>query len=290
MNTPAILYKYLPPARQSFFVHPQVRFTPLNELNDPFEGRVSFLGMTSEEYFSEYFEANGINQIKKGLSEHGLTGLLSEGLIKSLHNQLRPMFQQIAQQFNQRGQQELPSVLLKSLEKSGAGVLSLSTTQSSLLMWSHYAGNHAGFVIGLDTAHPFFNQKKHDDDLLRHLHPVSYSQVRKKTFVWTPDMSQEEFPQAMLYTKSIDWEYEQEWRMIIAGANQKTDSDVCGVVNLPREVIREIYLGMNASEESMEKAMSLVKNCDWIELFQCELHDERYDLIFKRIEVGPQAD
>ena len=37
------------------------------------------------------------------------------------------------------------------------GVLSLSRTNDSLLMWAHYADSHRGFVLGLDETHPFFN-------------------------------------------------------------------------------------------------------------------------------------
>ena len=39
---PPILYKYLGTSRISFFDQPQIRFTPLNEHDDIFEGMISF--------------------------------------------------------------------------------------------------------------------------------------------------------------------------------------------------------------------------------------------------------
>ncbi|MDL2267310.1 hypothetical protein LJC46_04900 [Desulfovibrio sp. OttesenSCG-928-G15] len=96
-------------------------------------------------------------------------------------------------------------------------------------------------------------------------------------------MPQDELSNAMLYSKSADWGYEQEWRMVIAGANQNFDSDVCGVVNMPDEVIREIYLGLNVSEEIRASAVAMARKNKWIQLFQCELHSETYSLLLRTI-------
>jgi Protein of unknown function (DUF2971) len=40
-------------------------------------------------------------------------------------------------------------------------------------MWSHYARDHTGFVIGFDTSHQYFQKKEH-----RGLWKVQYQDVR----------------------------------------------------------------------------------------------------------------
>ena len=44
-------------------------------------------------------------------------------------------------------------ILMDSLTQ---GYLSMSSTNSSILMWSHYANNHEGYIIGFDPKHSFF--------------------------------------------------------------------------------------------------------------------------------------
>lgn len=43
------------------------------------------------------------------------------------------------------------------------GILSLSRTFTNLLMWSHYANNHTGFVIGLMIPMSFSTKKPTKD-------------------------------------------------------------------------------------------------------------------------------
>ena len=58
------------------------------------------------------------------------------------------------------------------------GVLCLSERWDSILMWGHYAYSHEGFVIGLDTKHPFFNQRRSPTDEFGFLRRVRYQTSR----------------------------------------------------------------------------------------------------------------
>ncbi|EPJ44297.1 MAG: hypothetical protein OFPII_35920 [Osedax symbiont Rs1] len=40
------------------------------------------------------------------------------------------------------------------------GILSMTERIDNLLMWSHYADSHTGFVIGFDPSHDFFDGTK----------------------------------------------------------------------------------------------------------------------------------
>lgn len=92
------------------------------------------------------------------------------------------------------------------------GILSLSEVNDNVLMWSHYADQHRGFCIELE--------RNKDSDLAdnKKTLPVRYS-IKK------PDISIEEHERAnkeeekeirrsLIYTKSVDWNYEREWCVI----------------------------------------------------------------------------
>lgn len=102
--------------------------------------------------------------------------------------------------------------------------LSLTTKNDNLLMWSHYASNHTGFVIELETDHLFFN------DPHRHLYQVPYEQIRPgitlkeceelvaevssylKGRKHVDEVKIENLIQ--LFSKSPHWAYEDEWRLL----------------------------------------------------------------------------
>jgi hypothetical protein len=65
-------------------------------------------------------------------------------------------------------------------------------------MWSHYAQNHEGYVIGFDADHEYFGKG---------VSPVIYSSIRP-----THNPFEHRHSGAIFYTKSSDWSYEQEYR------------------------------------------------------------------------------
>lgn len=93
----------------------------------------------------------------------------------------------------------------------------------SILMWSHYSCNHTGFALGYDLI-PFLNP----NELNLGLFPIVYGDVKynaeryllymlghlNKLPVKNPDVMS---PIKLLLYKSLDWEYEQEWRLIRRG-------------------------------------------------------------------------
>lgn len=95
---------------------------------------------------------------------------------------------------------ELNNTLLKSI-----GVLSLSRTPSDILMWSHYAEFHQGFVVGFKYDMATMPYNGTFQDLIPHA--VEYSDERfvryaSKGFSWE-----------CLLRKSTAWKYEQEERV-----------------------------------------------------------------------------
>jgi hypothetical protein len=85
-------------------------------------------------------------------------------------------------------------------------VLSLAENCKSLLMWAHYAEHHRGFLIGFNGGGRIL-----DDGLVARLplDAMSYCHHRPSA-----DRVKHLSDQKLYFTKSSEWAYEQEWRLV----------------------------------------------------------------------------
>jgi hypothetical protein len=160
------------------------------------------------------------------------------------------------------------------------GVFSLSRTFSNLLMWSHYADSHKGFVIGLDESHEFFHQRTYQG-LKSAPNKISYTTQRSITHV-----SDSDFYAKLLCEKPIDWAYEEEVRIFrhITEEHAKncvTDSagyPVC-LFKLPKECIKSIYIGAHAQSVLKESILGFKKFHDLCaDVYETKISKNRYEL------------
>lgn len=141
--------------------------------------------------------------------------------------------------------------------RARTAVLSLTEAPDHLLMWSHYADQHRGFVLEFDARHGFFDQRQADDDEFHHVRKVQYSEYRPSTTI--------EFflsPRTLL-TKSVEWKYEQEWRMLVdlarfAHRPVSSGGQEIHLVSLPPECITGVILGSRMPEETRARIDDLV--------------------------------
>lgn len=104
-------------------------------------------------------------------------------------------------------------------QKSSMGITCLSEVPDSLLMWSHYANNHRGFCVSYNLL--ALNQKLQFSAV-----PVLYTQDRVCLHSISLDQDKLSKETMSLFIKSItskstDWSYEKEWRII-------QDETACG--------------------------------------------------------------
>jgi hypothetical protein len=90
------------------------------------------------------------------------------------------------------------------------GVLCLSAKFDSLLMWSHYADQHRGVCVEYDVS-----------GVAKALRKVSYGESRRVSakdirdwLVGDDKLARSSIDRACLLTKSKEWAYEQEWRLL----------------------------------------------------------------------------
>ena len=119
----------------------------------------------------------------------------------------------------------------------------MSETGASHLAWSVYADGGRGCLIEFDSRHPWFDARKSNDDSFRHLRPVKYVAARKPNSIL--GITDDE----VLYTKTNEWSFEKEWRIIrnFNDAQEIVGKDVYGadvlLFDIPPSAIRSVILG-----------------------------------------------
>lgn len=97
-----------------------------------------------------------------------------------------------------------------SQKNNELGVFSLTRSWDNTLMWSHYTNSHKGFCIGFNRNSPLFKKEIKVNGSQFSLKPVEYSENRIKI----PIERGMKIDPNFLLTKSIDWKYEKEERLI----------------------------------------------------------------------------
>ena len=155
-------------------------------------------------------------------------------------------------QIRQTIQQEIKS-FCSTFEamRSGMGVVCLSESDESLLMWAHYANNHRGICVEYELME--INKQLNFTPV-----PVIYSNERVCFNVLNPDTAGNDSVALFLRSitsKSEEWSYEHEWRIIRdeAACGDRWDAEKKGAL---LDMIRpsSITLGC-AVEEKFEKSV-----------------------------------
>lgn len=178
-----LVYKYLHPDRVDVLENGLIRFTQSSALNDPFESTPC------------------LAQVKKYLRDLALVTV---------------------NKFRDRGMEAVEAALLAELSindrlkqfkkdnTNNYAILSVSGVWNNLLMWSHYGNSHRGFVIGFHSQHPFFQTRQFKRFSV--LSKGKYSAERP--IMPGLDQAWMDLAEIIFFTKSDDWSYEQELRMI----------------------------------------------------------------------------
>lgn len=128
-------------------------------------------------------------------------------------------------------------------------ILCLSSTRKSTRMWAHYSNSHTGVALG-------FRSIPELDSPYTTARPIRYSMnvpdiLSNQELADILSGQQSLNPEAILnryiYTKSSDWEYENEWR-ICSGVGRNPERSFEDIPFHQRE-LAEIILGLNMSAD-----------------------------------------
>lgn len=133
-------------------------------------------------------------------------------------------------------------------------ILSLSKTNSDILLWSHYANEHKGVCIGIDI-----NGKRADSTFVKNLngsilHKVKYSDDP----IIIGDYSTNSMA-SVLTQKSRQWKYEKEYRLI----TEDSSLGGCGIpIDFDPKVIREVTFGALVPDSAIDDCIKEIGRDD----------------------------
>lgn len=279
------MYKYLPPERIDVLETNLICFNnPLN-FNDPFEFNASFIMGSFE------------NALRKDLADIKLIEHLPEEVLELMKSipplerdiLLKEAYKKIISTFENSKKiiSNTANEIFKNLNTElikNTRVLSLTKRASNLLMWGHYAQSHSGFVIEFNTADPFFNQQRGEKDEFGYLREIIYqSQLPSIDPLLSPYVNH-------FLVKSLDWAYEEEWRMLFPVAKSVSkkihDGKTYDLFPIPSSTIKSVILGCNCSTKLRESIHNLITSREdykHINFFQAVRSATKYEIEIKVI-------
>ncbi|WP_345947722.1 DUF2971 domain-containing protein [Mucilaginibacter sp. PAMB04274] len=228
-----------------------IRVTPPNQFNDPFE-----------------FASYGTGIIDRG---HIISLIEDEQLLLERYKLIAKDSGMSLEQYredqatllsdNGRLQQEIATATQLYMEwaahfvdqvSHNAGVVCLTEDDTSILMWSHYASNHEGLMIGLDVDRLPYLKLFNVEYTTEHQLPIDLSRVHLMEYL------QEQYV-AIMRRKFSVWGYEKEYRM-------QFHFSVCEQIpaigmwfyRFDPEVVRSVTIGMKCKIEDREHVLSLL--------------------------------
>ena len=302
------LYKYVLPDRIDILEHSLIRLTQPFVFNDPFECLPYIKEVAHDPRVREYLDKHQCSEDetekmileswKEERGKHPDLNVTYEQFRKYMTfkmEQLRPIAANLAKGLASMDDPSFRDWAVHALTEAlnrEVGILSLTEKRDNLLMWAHYASNHAGFVIEFDEKHPFFDQGRE----IGHLQKVRYSITRPEVILLDPALSDVEhihqWINEIFCVKSKHWEYEQEWRMIVTLRKCQhviafQQNDVF-LFNLPKDCITGVILGCKMSAENKERIVQVLRNDDEyrrVQLTQAEMDEREFKLQFRELQL-----
>lgn len=271
------LYKYVTSERMDILKNCKVRFTQPAFLNDPFElsptlqefldsetfdqivEKVRKLASTDEEESMEIYQELSVYQpiffhfginIKQSFPFQKVRELnYSKEVVRDF---LTRAMEYVRHNYNQ----------LRDQIQTGFGMLSLSEKNDSLLMWAHYACSHSGFVLEIKSDHRALDQSQAYSGFIGSPQKVVYTNERPVIQVYKPKVNSKlallQMVRNFFLTKSEEWSYEKEWRIILP-VNQQIH-----LISFPPDCITSIILGSRISAAHRQQIKDLLNSSSYL--------------------------
>jgi len=273
---PEFLYKYCPPERVDILENLKVRFSQPAVFNDIFE----CLPGTE-------------NQTDFNRARRHLISTMVATLIENPHwdrkarraferDELKK-FEKWEKKESEKGWHQRLCEEVQIRISGMTGVLCLSAKWDNILMWSHYASEHRGFVIEFRGNDSFFDLG---------LQKVRYSNQRpllkNKPDGWNGGGAE------LFVTKSTDWAYEEEYRKSMSFGKKSRLPDGCTFVEFPKlgeidpnnwplylvdvppTAISKVICGWRAKSETKARIARALQNPALKNVARAAVHPHRY--------------
>lgn len=274
---PDVVYKYTnEKAARLIIANRTLRIGRPTEMNDPFDG---YIGDLFDVELKDHYSAAAVTLVDMlsrdpaefakrigvpleeaiatsatmnagtAAQRDALLALLTSSMIEDLYPQLKV----------ERKAIELQKVAMVAQFRN-CGIFCATRNNSNLLMWSHYADEHRGFVFG-------FRPDAARDSFLCLLEPVTYSDDRSSFYKpfdplvgeMPPQTSEamRAFTRSLTAVKSTHWAYEEELRIVIPSYVPEGQSAV--FIPYYATELAELYLGHRVATGVREELVAAAR-------------------------------
>lgn len=230
------------------FKNCQLKFSRPIDFNDPydchFDTKIDFSGITRKKFNKEF---------NREIKEHE--------------------WKEISLDFQYELTRSFKINALRDIRTKNFTVACFNNNPLNTLMWSHYADNHKGFLIEF---------KFPRNDINRLPVPVDYSiNYPILTLPWSMasflsnKSLQIEDLRKIFFTKSLDWKYENEYRLINTNHELAT---------FPANLISSVVFGTKTPPKIMDKVNQIIKDFNLthnmhVKTYQSQLAKRKYEIV-----------
>jgi len=275
-----VVFKYCDARGVSILQNLELKVTPPNQFNDPFEFRPRVTCSSANRRFKHLLRDK--NELRRIFLQQRSAGF--KGDFREFKKQLRKVRPTIVQQLVPR----MPEVNTELQEtypervSTEHGVLCMSARRDSIVMWGHYCDKHRGMVIGFDRSWKMFGSVKG-------LREVEY--VRERVLwdtSWAPGgLKETRFLNQLIFTKNDEWKYERELRQLftLRGLPNRTldDGSQGYFLPIPAQIVVSVSLGMRCSKALENAVRSTLKHSHLrhVRLDRARPHEADFALTFE---------
>jgi hypothetical protein len=281
MNT---VYKYCDSRGVELLKNLELKITPANQFNDPFEftphvicsdieaeARNLLQPQDDEDFLNEMYQKEKTSGKFSGSFLEFKNKFISSHLMRAIPDTIT------------RLQDSYPDWISEHF-----GVLCLSKKRNSIVMFAHYGEQHHGLVIGFDSSHAIFKRGKG-------LQPVNYTSERIVFDMnWEMGGAQErKYAEALVFSKNEEWKYEDEVRQIFPldecpikkpFTDKRTNKEMIRYFYpIPPEALVSVSFGAKCPPELEKQVESVLldKHLSHVKLDRARLHRSKFELTFE---------
>ncbi|MGA3083359.1 MAG: DUF2971 domain-containing protein [Thermodesulfobacteriota bacterium] len=291
------LYKYLNyEGAEKTLENCAVKFSSPIVLNDPFDISIGdILGLEIKE-FMQSLPAEFFNFLLNDFDYRNLTSKLKDrkDQIIILNQLLKPLPDDYKKELfaefiknpieNRDDWDRLIKItqgIVTEIQKvfNSYGIFCSSKTKDSTLMWSHYGNHHEGVVLK-------FQPDIKKDSFFLASKSINYSQARPVFYKSSKDLLQsyltneppiDTMIEKIIFTKSLDWAYEMEYRIAIPDLIPNGKKYV--TLNFNPKELSAIYFGSRMIDEKKNRLILLAKKLNpGVEFYQASMAKREYAL------------
>lgn len=162
---------------------------------------------------------------------------------------------------------------IRSLVENKLGVVSFAAVLDNLLLWAHYASGHSGICI------QFSASELAHGEFFGNILPVEYEIELPVVSFYRDNQIQQ--VRKHLLTKSRDWAYEYEWRIIVKNRQEQP------YYSFDPKLVTAVYLGCQMSLEKRALVQEWLRNRDSStrpRIFQARPSNTAYRLEFELLD------